>query len=44
MLSDYYHEGYFEMTIKDSLELNNGPKIEKEELKRQFNETVGSLK
>ena len=44
MLSNYYHEGYFEMTIDDFLELNNGPKIEEEELQRQFNETIGKPK
>ena len=44
MLSNYYHEGYFEMTIDDFLELYNGPKIEEEELQRQFNETIGKPK
>ena len=27
-LSKYYHEGYFELTMEDFLELNNGPTIE----------------
>ena len=28
VLSKYYHEGYFELTMEDFLELNNGPTIE----------------
>lgn len=34
VLSKYFHEGYFEMTIQDFLELNNRPKIEEGELQR----------
>ena len=28
VLSKYYHEGYFKLTMEDFLELNNGPTIE----------------
>ena len=28
VLSKYYHEGYFELTMEDFLELNDGPTIE----------------
>ena len=40
ILSEYYHEGYFELKIEDFLELNNGPKIKEGELQRQFDEKV----
>ena len=35
-LSQYYHEGYFELTIEDFLELNKGPTIKEGELQREF--------
>ena len=44
MLFRHYHQGYFEMTMEDFLELDNDPKIEEGELQRQFNKTVGKPK
>ena len=44
MLSKYYHEGYFEMTMDDFLELAESPKIKKDELQQQFNTRVGKTK
>ena len=44
VLSKYYHEGYFEMTMEDFLELAESPKIKKDELQHQFNTTVGKTK
>ena len=34
VLSKYYHEGYFELTMDDFLKLNNGPTIEDGELQK----------
>ena len=43
VLYNSYHEGYFEMTIYENLELNNGRKKEEDKLQRQFNLKVESL-
>ena len=44
VLSKYYHQGYFEMTMEDFLELAESPKIKKDELQNQFNTKVGKQK
>ena len=40
----YYHEGYFEITMEDLLELSESPKIKENELQHQFDSIVGRPK
>ena len=40
----YYHEGYFEITMEDLLELSESPKIKENELQDQFDSKEGRPK